>query len=217
MSTDRRTALCDVPGMAVWPQTCGSGRAPHCCRSPVGDDGGRRAQTGQEFWDLCHVGGLSGGEDHPHRQTVLIDHGVDLGDRSSTRTANRVIWAPFSPAACWWARMMELSIICIDCGIAPPGPRKSSAMPRPSPSDCSRCIPSYRGRSAQADRAGASRFAAHRRCHTDRRIASSSWRSIRRSAGCGKRRSSGRAERRFAAPVRCVGYPPNVLFQVDTN
>ena len=51
------------------------------------------------------------------RQAVLVDDGVDLSAQSSTRTANGVIRAPFfPPAACWWARMMDESIICIDCG-----------------------------------------------------------------------------------------------------
>jgi hypothetical protein len=37
----------------------------------------------------------------PDRQAVLIDHGVDLGAQSATRTANGVILAPFfPPAAC---------------------------------------------------------------------------------------------------------------------
>jgi hypothetical protein len=44
---------------------------------------------------------LPGGEDKPHRQPVFIDHGIDLGAQSATRTANGVIFAPFfPPAAC---------------------------------------------------------------------------------------------------------------------
>ena len=53
----------------------------------------------------------------PHRQAILIDQGIDLGAQSSTRTTDGVILAPFfPPAACWWARMMELSINAIECG-----------------------------------------------------------------------------------------------------
>lgn len=63
------------------------------------------------------VGGLAGGEHDPERQAVLVHQGVDLGAQSSTRTADGVIRAPFlPPAACWCARMMELSIRCRDCG-----------------------------------------------------------------------------------------------------
>ena len=71
----------------------------------------------QQCWSRCLVGGLAGGEQQPDGQAALIDQGVDLGAQSSTRTADGVIRAPFlPPAACWWARMMELSISCSDCG-----------------------------------------------------------------------------------------------------
>ena len=60
---------------------------------------------------------LSGGQHEAHWQAVLIDQGVDLGAQSSTRTADGVILAPFfPPAACWWARMIELSMNAIECG-----------------------------------------------------------------------------------------------------
>jgi hypothetical protein len=60
---------------------------------------------------------LSGGQHQPHRQAILIDQGVDLGTQSSTRTANGVILTSFfPPAACWWARMIELSINAIEWG-----------------------------------------------------------------------------------------------------
>ena len=63
------------------------------------------------------VRGLTRRQNDPQRQAVLIDQGVDLGAQSSTRTADGVIRAPFlPPAACWCARMMELSIRCIDPG-----------------------------------------------------------------------------------------------------
>src|ERR1041384_4165689 len=85
----------------------------------VCDDGDGSRQAGQELRDGAHVGGLAGGDQEPHRQAVLIDDGGDLGAQSATRTANGVIRAPFlPPAACWWARMIELSISCIDCGEA---------------------------------------------------------------------------------------------------
>ena len=65
------------------------------------------------------VRGLARRQDDPQRQAVLIDQGVDLGAQSSTRTADGVIRAPFfPPAACWWARMIELSIRCMEPGDA---------------------------------------------------------------------------------------------------
>ena len=63
------------------------------------------------------VGCLPGRERDPQRQPVLVDQCVDLGAQSATRTADGVILAPFlPPAACWWARMIELSIRCMDAG-----------------------------------------------------------------------------------------------------
>ena len=107
------------------------GNAGHtaCCRdqindgagivSPVSDENLGRWQTGDQVGDGCLVGSLSGREHDADGQAILIDQGIDLGAQSSTRTADGVIRAPFlPPAACWWARMMELSIRCIDCGEA---------------------------------------------------------------------------------------------------
>jgi hypothetical protein len=58
---------------------------------------------------------LAGRQDQPHGQTVFIHQSVDLGAQSATRTADGVIFAPFfPPAACWWARMIELSMNAIE-------------------------------------------------------------------------------------------------------
>ena len=82
----------------------------------VGDDVAA-FEAGEQKRRRAQVVGLSGGQHKPHRQAVLIDHGVDLGAQSSTRTADGVILAPFfPPAACWWARMIELSMNAIECG-----------------------------------------------------------------------------------------------------
>ena len=60
---------------------------------------------------------LAGGQHEPHGQAVLVDNGVDLRAQSATRTADGVSFAPFfPPAACWWARMIELSISAMDVG-----------------------------------------------------------------------------------------------------
>lgn len=60
--------------------------------------------------------GLASSQQEPHRQAVLIDDGVDLGARSSTRTADAAIRDLFQPEACWWGRMIELSISDIEPG-----------------------------------------------------------------------------------------------------
>ena len=83
----------------------------------VSDERACRRQAVDELGDRRLVRCLSSGQHDPERQAVLVHQGVDLGAQSSTRTADGVIRAPlFPPAACWWARMMELSIKCSDCG-----------------------------------------------------------------------------------------------------
>lgn len=87
--------------------------------APVGDQRPCGFEAVDQGLDGGLVGRLPRRQDDPQRQAVLIDQGVDLGAQSSTRTADGVIRAPFfPPAACWWARMMELSIRCIDPGEA---------------------------------------------------------------------------------------------------
>lgn len=75
------------------------------------------SQAGQQIGRRLQVVGLAGGQYQADRQAVLVDDGVDLGAQSSTRAADGVIRTPFfPPAACWWARMMELSIRAIEPG-----------------------------------------------------------------------------------------------------
>lgn len=78
---------------------------------------GAGRQCVQQDRGYCLVRGLSRRDVETDRQAILINDGMDLGAQSATRTANGVILAPFfPPAACWWARTMELSINCSDCG-----------------------------------------------------------------------------------------------------
>jgi hypothetical protein len=63
------------------------------------------------------VGGLARREDDPDRHAAAIDDHVELSAQSATRTANGVIRAPFfPPPACWWARTIDESTACSDCG-----------------------------------------------------------------------------------------------------
>lgn len=74
-------------------------------------------ETDQQLRSGSQVMRLSGRQHQAHGQTVLIDQSIDLGAQSSTRTADGVIFAPFfPPAACWWARMIELSMNAMECG-----------------------------------------------------------------------------------------------------
>lgn len=74
-------------------------------------------QAVEKMWCGSQVMGLAGGQHEPDRQAVLIDERVYLGAQSATRAADGVIFAPFfPPAACWWARMIELSMKAIECG-----------------------------------------------------------------------------------------------------
>jgi hypothetical protein len=82
----------------------------------VGDDMAA-AEAFQKGWSGVEVMGLTGGEDDPDRKSILVDKRIDLGAQSATRATDGVIFAPFfPPAACWWARMMELSISAMECG-----------------------------------------------------------------------------------------------------
>jgi hypothetical protein len=65
----------------------------------------------------AQIMGLAGGQREPHGEAFFIDYRIDLRTQSSTRTADGVILTPlFPPAACWWARIIELSISAIDFG-----------------------------------------------------------------------------------------------------
>ena len=67
----------------------------------IGDEGLCRRQSSEKVRRRGFVGCLAGGEQKPHRQPVLIHHGMDLGAQSATRTAKGVIRTPFlPPAAC---------------------------------------------------------------------------------------------------------------------
>ena len=77
----------------------------------VGDRVARRREPVEQRRDAGLVRGLAGAEQQAQRQAAGVDHGVDLGAQSATRTADGVIRAPFfPPAACWWARTIEVSI-----------------------------------------------------------------------------------------------------------
>lgn len=59
------------------------------------------------------VGGLAWGEHEADGQAAAVNDGMDLGTQSPTGTTDGVIRAPFlPPAACWWARTIELSSRC---------------------------------------------------------------------------------------------------------
>ena len=98
---------------------CGGDEVEDCAAvvAAVGHKGPGGGKARQKLGDGGFVGALAGREEQAHGQTVLIDHGVDLGAQSATRPADGVIETPFfAPAACWWARTIELSIRCSDCG-----------------------------------------------------------------------------------------------------
>ena len=82
----------------------------------IRDDVPGRAMSGEEVADGCLVGGLPGQQRDRDWQAAVIDHGIDLGAQSSTRATEGVILPPFFAAACWWARMIELSMNCMLSG-----------------------------------------------------------------------------------------------------
>lgn len=83
----------------------------------VADDIAGQSERADQFGRGGLVGGLPRGEQEPDREAPSVHDGVDLGRQPSTGETDGVILAPlFPPAACWWARTMELSIRCRDCG-----------------------------------------------------------------------------------------------------
>jgi len=83
----------------------------------VGDDIAPRHQIAQEFRHDALVVSLPCAQNDANRQAFVVDDRVDLRAQSPTRETDGVILAPFlPPAACWWARMIELSISWSDCG-----------------------------------------------------------------------------------------------------
>jgi hypothetical protein len=79
--------------------------------STIGDGIGSRLQTLEQSRHGGLVGSLTRGQQKADRQAVGINHGMELGAQSSTRTADGVIRAPFfPPPACWCARTIEESI-----------------------------------------------------------------------------------------------------------
>ena len=63
----------------------------------IGDDVARQGQPVNQCRKGRLAGGLAGREQEANRQTMGVDHSVDLGAQSSTRTADDVIRAPFLP------------------------------------------------------------------------------------------------------------------------
>ena len=83
----------------------------------IGDDIATQRQGGEQLGRGGLVGGLPRGEHRPHQQAATVDDGVDFGSQSPARATDGVIRTPLlPPAACWWARMMELSIKCSESG-----------------------------------------------------------------------------------------------------
>lgn len=76
----------------------------------VGDDIGARGQVRQQGRDGAVVMGLPCGEGDAAWQAVLVHQDVELAAQPAAGASDGVV-APFlPPAACWWARMTELSI-----------------------------------------------------------------------------------------------------------
>ena len=85
----------------------------------VADDISGKAEWSDEVGRGGLVGGLPAGQHQSDRQAPPVHDGMNLRRQSPTRETDGVIRAPFfPPAACWWARTMELSIRCRACGDA---------------------------------------------------------------------------------------------------
>ena len=57
---------------------------------------------------------LPGGQAEPDREALRVDDDVDFGREPAPAATETMISTPFfAVAACWWARTVVLSIICI--------------------------------------------------------------------------------------------------------
>lgn len=134
-------------------------------RAGIGDDLAGRPQARDQARQHGLVGGLTGGQQQANRQPHGIDDGVDLGRQSPTGTADGLTRALFfrRRRADGRARSRGRSDAANPASRRP-APRNCAATRRPSPIDCSGCeASSFRGRSAPAGRATASRCAASRK------------------------------------------------------
>jgi hypothetical protein len=98
--------------------TTGSDQGEQCVGivAAISDDMTAR-QAGQQMRCRVEIVGLASCQHEPDRQSAFVDDRIDFRAQSATRTTDGVILAPFfPPAACWWARMMELSIRAMDFG-----------------------------------------------------------------------------------------------------
>lgn len=85
--------------------------------APVADDVAGQSERRDKRRRGGLVRGLAGRQEQPNRQAATVHDRMDLGRQASTGETDGVILAPFfPPAACWWARTMELSIRCSDPG-----------------------------------------------------------------------------------------------------
>ena len=85
--------------------------------SAIGDDMAGPGQAGDQLGADALVGGLALRQGEADGQAMFVDNGVQLGAQSPTRETDGVIRTPFfPPAACWWARMIELSMKAMDSG-----------------------------------------------------------------------------------------------------
>ena len=110
---DRSLVLAGLKGGNVRPRAVIGDEVDHRLGivSTIGDGIGGRLQPHKQSRHGGLVGSLARGQQKTYRQAVGVNHGMELGAQSSTRTADGVIRAPFfPPAACWCARTIEESI-----------------------------------------------------------------------------------------------------------
>jgi len=89
----------------------------HRVIASVGDDMSGAREAVDQCRSRTFVAGLAGADRQPDRQSGLVHNGVDFRTQPTTRATDGVILTPFfPPAACWCARMIELSMKAMDSG-----------------------------------------------------------------------------------------------------
>lgn len=65
----------------------------------ISNDAAPQCEAGKQFRRCGLVGGLARSKDQPHGQPARVDHDMDLGAQSASRSSDGVIRGPFFPPA----------------------------------------------------------------------------------------------------------------------
>ena len=139
---------------------------------------------------LDDVVDVSGGQMEVGRITESVHESVDLGGRASARSSNTLaLGPPFPPAACWWTRTMEASMIAVSASASRASAfSTASKTPRSFQRENLECTVFHEPKRSGRSRQGTPVFAMYSTAFMNVRFGSSSGRP-RRFSSCGSNTS----------------------------